>query len=242
MEKRLLSALVLTLLSGAALALPTHKDFQALNANEDSYLTQEKYQHPEITQQDYGQADINKDGKISLNEYRASSSTPQGAPLQGTHPSDAALTVIAYEGSAARSADTSGSADMSSSGGTAGASGTAGGSASGSADSAATGSAGMEASGSASSTAVGDIPAFDSLDRNKDGKLSRNEYEAASTDLRVRGASSPDITTRDKDQPGDDKVMKSTDPSVLQGPQGAGGSGGNASKQPRDGSTGDIAR
>jgi len=65
---------------------------------------------------------------------------------------------------------------------------------------------------------------------------------AASTDLRVRGASSPDITTRDKDQPGDDKVMKSTDPSVLQGPQGAGGSGGNASKQPRDGSTGDIAR
>lgn len=113
----------LVLFSGAALAIPTHKDFLALDADKDGYLSTEEYQgYQNSLQKDFGQADVSQDGKVSLDEFKASSKiwndpfagagnplTPPGGLTAGAAVSESRVTGTAEE-------DTSGTAEKGTSG------------------------------------------------------------------------------------------------------------------------------
>ncbi|MEW6353043.1 MAG: hypothetical protein AB1469_01925 [Pseudomonadota bacterium] len=192
----------LVLFSGAALAIPTHKDFLALDADKDGYLSTEEYQgYQNSLQKDFGQADVSQDGKVSLDEFKASSKiwndpfAGAGSPLTPPMVSGAQVSV-------ARTTDAAGAETS------------------------------QQMSGAVAS---GDIPAFEELDKNKDDKLSKQEYEAAEG-ARMRGAETQKQIQKDIDKPGmlQEEVMEATDPKMLQDgasdvgkpAQGGGQSGG----------------
>ncbi len=90
MKRKLLTALTLTIASGAALAGASFNEFQSLDADQNGFLSKEEYQKITALHKDFAQADKDADSKLSVQEYMHSSiiSDPllqigKGAAVQG---------------------------------------------------------------------------------------------------------------------------------------------------------------
>lgn len=73
MESKLLTALALTIVSGAALAADPYREFLMLDSDKNGFLSTEEYQKINTLHKEFPKADTSGDGKLSLQEYKQSS-------------------------------------------------------------------------------------------------------------------------------------------------------------------------